>query len=62
MHLEVCANTVHSEPLMTIRAEDEDTRLVAIRTVKGQIVFPLAELERVIAFARQQVHCEAYYD
>ena len=69
MNVELCmgdhdGNLVDGDPypIMWIRADDEDMKLLVVMTDAGAISMPLSEVERAIDIAKQEVHCESYYD
>ena len=69
MHVEICkadeaGKFVHGEPypIVTIRASQEDELKFVICSDLGTVSIPLDEIERSIAFAKDVVHSENFYD
>ncbi len=69
MHLELCMGDDSGEliegdpyPVMSIRADDEDSKELIVYTASGNLSIPLAEVEKAIEYAKQEVHCESFYD
>ncbi len=62
MHVELVQSMDNPEPLITFR-EDESLGMQVLLHLHGRdLAFPLSELERAIAVAKQEVHKESFYD
>lgn len=61
MHFEVVVSKEKPEPLISFREDEDHGMQVILHLNDGGIAFPLAELERAIAFAREEVHKESFY-
>ena len=69
MNLELCApneggtqSTQITNPIALFRADSEGCIQFVSFTSSGAVSFPLEELERAIAAAKDEVHSESYYD
>jgi hypothetical protein len=65
MRLEICAPDGYGgigESVACFRADDEGAVKFVVYTQRGELSFPLSELERAIEIARAEVHCESFYD
>jgi hypothetical protein len=49
-------------PIAWIRADEGDDRKFEVETPAGTLSVPLAEIERAIETAKEEVHSEDYYD
>ncbi len=69
MNVEVCAETSDARfsdgsanPLFWFRA-DEDGKIMFVAGSKhGRVSIALEDLEEAISLAKQEVHCETFYD
>ena len=69
MHVEFCMGNEAGKliegdpyPIMSVRADSESSKHVIVYTDAGNISIPLNELERAIRYAKEEAHCESYYD
>jgi len=61
MHVELVESKESPQPLITFREDEALGMQVLLHTQDRDLAFPLAELERAIAFARMEVHKESFY-
>lgn len=62
MHVELVESKDNPSPLITFREDESLGMQVLLHLHDRDLAFPLAELERAIAFAKQEVHKESFYD
>ena len=61
IHVELVASKDNPQPLMTFREDEVLGVQVVLHTQDSDFAFPLVELERAIAFAKQEVHKESFF-
>ncbi len=61
MHVELVESKDNPQPLMTFREDEARGMQVLLHTQNRDLAFPLAELERAIAFAKLEVHKESFF-
>jgi len=61
MHVELVESKESPQPLISFREDDALGLQVLLHMHDRDLAFPLAELERAIAFAKMEVHKESFY-